>query len=375
MASVQLRSNLNLSFTMIPNQFIDRYMTQANGEFVKVYLYLLRCLGEQNQELTVGQLADVFNHTENDIIRALKYWESQGLLELVCDGSDQILGIVMEEMGSSGKERKRRRNAPAREEAAAGRADSLQELALKAELTTEQTEPKAPARKPYTVDQLARLNEDEEFSQLLYITQKYMNVTFTPMDCDVMAYLYDGLHFSVELLEYLVDVCVSGGHKSLRYLEAVALDWHKRGLMTVERAKAYSETFNKDCFAVMKAFGLNDRRPGQVEMQMMNKWFGAYGFSRDIVLEACNRTLAKTHNPSFEYADRILSDWNKAGVRYASDIKALDQQYQAKAQSAGKKDKDGKKPKASGSANNRFHNFEQRDYDYDALIRQMNEKQ
>ena len=380
MALVQLRSNLNLSFTMIPNQFIDKYMPQAGGEFVKVYLYLLRCLGEQDRELTVGGLADVFHHTENDIVRALRYWESQGLLELVCDDREQIIGIVMEEMGNAARRRRGKQQEfsmdSGKEEfspRAAGQAtdagQNLYERETRAEYISEQTQPQVPKRQSYTPDQLARLGEDEEFSQLLYITQKYMNVTFRPVDCDVMAYLYDGLHFSTELLEYLVDYCVSNGHKSLRYMETVALDWHRRGLMTVERAKAYSETFNKDCFAVMKAFGLNDRRPGDVERRMMDKWFHTYGFTRDIVVEACNRTVAKTHNPSFEYADRILSDWQKAGVRYLSDVTKLDEQYQS---SSRKKGKEAGKPKAG--ANNRFHNFEQREYDYDELVRKMNEQ-
>ena len=29
--------------TVIQNSFIDQYMPLANGEFVKVYIYLLRC--------------------------------------------------------------------------------------------------------------------------------------------------------------------------------------------------------------------------------------------------------------------------------------------------------------------------------------------
>ena len=28
--------------TLVANEFIDRYMAAANGEYVKVYLYLLR---------------------------------------------------------------------------------------------------------------------------------------------------------------------------------------------------------------------------------------------------------------------------------------------------------------------------------------------
>ena len=44
MAEITLRKKNGASTTEIPNQFIDEYMTNANGEFVKIYLYLLRCI-------------------------------------------------------------------------------------------------------------------------------------------------------------------------------------------------------------------------------------------------------------------------------------------------------------------------------------------
>ena len=33
--------------TVIPNEFIDNLMAGANGEYVKVYLYLMRHSGEE----------------------------------------------------------------------------------------------------------------------------------------------------------------------------------------------------------------------------------------------------------------------------------------------------------------------------------------
>ena len=58
---------------------------------------------------------------------------------------------------------------------------------------------------------------------------------------------------SSELLEYLVEYCVQNGHTSIRYMETVALNWHQKGLLTLEAAKDYSAGFQKDYFAVMKA--------------------------------------------------------------------------------------------------------------------------
>ena len=36
-----MRSKFEVNATMVANEFIDRYMAVANGEYVKVYLYLL----------------------------------------------------------------------------------------------------------------------------------------------------------------------------------------------------------------------------------------------------------------------------------------------------------------------------------------------
>ncbi len=151
--------------------------------------------------------------------------------------------------------------------------------------------------------------------------------------------------------------CVQGGHTSIRYIETVGLNWHERGLRTVEMARSYASGFTKDSFAVMRCFGLTDRKPGDSEKQMIEKWFSAYGFSREVVLEACNRTLEATHSPSFRYADKILSEWKKAGVRTVRDVALLDEKRQEK-----------KSNRATKKAVNQFHNFEQRSTDYDAMM-------
>lgn len=59
-----------------------------------------------------------------------------------------------------------------------------------------------------------------------------MNKVFTQRECEVFAYLYDGLHMTAELLEYVVEYCVQGGHTSIRYIETVAINWHESGLKT-----------------------------------------------------------------------------------------------------------------------------------------------
>ena len=210
----------------------------------------------------------------------------------------------------------------------------------------------------------AQLENDEEFSQLLYIAQRYLNRIFTPRDVDIFANLYEGLHLSAEMLEYLVEYCVQNGHTSVRYIEAVGMNWHEKGFQTVEEAKAYSTGFTKDSFAVMRAFGLNDRKPGDGEREMIEKWFKTYGFSRELVIEACRRTMEATHKPSFRYADKILSDWRDAGVKSMEDVNQIDEKRRTTQSTQNRQS-----PRATVKAPvNRFHNFEQRSTDYDSLV-------
>ena len=66
-------------YTFISNVFLDFYMPSANGEFVKIYLYLLRHASQTKTLLDFTSVADALNCTEADIQRALRYWEKAGV--------------------------------------------------------------------------------------------------------------------------------------------------------------------------------------------------------------------------------------------------------------------------------------------------------
>lgn len=337
-----MRSKFQLDATVVANEFIDRYMPLANGEYVKVYLYLLR---HREREVEVPEIADALNHTESDIKRAVAFWIRQG--------------VLIQEQKQQVKQEQPKSQEPI----------LVFEEAMDSQGSVEQQA--APVRKSgnerphYTPEQVGRLAGEEDFTQLLYISQKYMNKVFTPRECEVFAYLYDALHMSAELLEYLVEYCVQGEHYSIRYLETVALDWHKRNIRTVEMAKQCTASFADEAFSVMRAFGLNERRPGDAEMDVIRRWFQQWGFTKEIVLEACGRTLKATHNPSFSYADKILSEWKKGGVKSLADVKRLDEKRESQRTA---------KPGAAAAtaapkpAKNQFHNFEQRDTDYEGMV-------
>ena len=401
---MDFKSSFRVNATLVSNEFIDTYMASANGEYIKEYLFLLRHEGEA---VTVSMIADAVNHTESDVARALAYWKKAGVLEESVDkvsanglsvdkcpaaGEMACAGGVIVENGASAlngvfTEAYAGVNSsygyvdgPVKGNAAGTVTCVEADTPEKGPMAPKAPEP-APARKAeprpvYSPEQISGLAGDEDFSQLLYIAQKYMNKVFTQRECEVFAYLYDGLHMTAELLEYVVEYCVQGGHTSIRYIETVAINWHESGLKTVEDAKAYASSFTRDSFAVMKAFGLNDRKPGDSEREMIDRWFKTYGFTRELVLEACNRTLAATHSPSFKYADKILSGWKKAGVCSLEDVKRLDEQHAGRTKGKGGGNGAGTQEyrgggNGRGRSTNQFQNFPQREIDYDALVLQQ----
>ena len=412
---------------MVANEFIDRYMAVANGEYVKVYLYLLR---HDGREITVGEIADALNHTESDVKRAIAYWVRLGVLEDADVQSRSEMGdrVVMGRQDGGRMESAAAYQAEVEVNPVLGRSAILtskgasalggrtalggQEMSsgsVQAPMTAgagsgyqkpgyqsagvqtaaqdattrnaisqnvastnvASTSTQLQERKHYTPAQVGALANKEEFTQLLYIAQKLMGKVFTPRDCEVFAYLYDSLHMSAELLEYLAEYCAQNDHKSIRYLETVALSWNERGIKTANQARDQVASFNSDCFAVMKAFGLNDRRPGDSEVKIIRRWFQEWAFSKELILEACGRTLKATQKPSFPYADKILSEWKKAGVRTMEDVKRQDEKREGQKAAA-------KETVASSSyrdnqpqlkpQKNKFHNFEQRNTDYDGMV-------
>ena len=96
MKTLILKNKYQVNATLVANDFIDHYMSKANGEFVKVYLFLLRHLDDPYSQLTISTIADSLDNTEKDILRAFRYWESEGLLSLEKDADDQIIGLSLE---------------------------------------------------------------------------------------------------------------------------------------------------------------------------------------------------------------------------------------------------------------------------------------
>ncbi len=366
MKTFKLKNKLQADATLISNDFIDKYMVQANGEFVKVYLFLLRHLEDPSSTLTVSRIADCLNHTEKDIIRAFKYWESEGVLSLGREESGRRTEPGQEKRPDAAPAKlpvNPKGTLPDRIQDAAPPVPETPRPALANE--GKNTLQEAAGDKPSKAIPMDSFKAQKELKSLLFIAEQYLGKTLSRTDVDAITYFYDTLGMSADLVEYLIETCVENEHKSMNYIRKVAISWSDDGIKTVEEARLRSMNYNKNCYTVLNAFGIKSRGPAVSEIAYIRKWTEDFGFSLDIIQEACSRTIAATHQPSFEYADTILQKWHSSQVHHLKDIEKLDVEFQ-KEKSTRKASAASQKPAAKN-----LNNFERRTYDMDSLEAQL----
>ena len=417
MTAINISSDIATSFTTVSDIFIDQYMPKANGEFVKVYLYLLRATGSGAGIATISEIADHFSNTEADIIRALNYWASEGILQLQSGADGQITGINLCSLAVSGMQAAQSNIQSAVADNAAqnnlqnsvvnnaaqnnlqnsvvnnAAQNSLQngvvnnvaqnistanirmQDSVVEKLKSQATDKPAPSQKEYTLDEIKEFRKNPDISELFFIIETYLKHTLSSTDTNMVLYWLDELHFSTDLVEYLVEYCITKGHSSLRYMNKVALGWADAGIKTVDQAKDDAAAHSQIYYSVMKALGITGRNLVDSEVSLINKWVGEYGFDIELVKAACSKTISAIQKPSFEYTDSILANWRKKDVHTLKDVEVLDANFakankaSATGSSQGTNAANGSsKPKSNNSSTkNKFNNFNQRNNDYDKL--------
>lgn len=350
MKRVTLNSTKKNNETSVSNVFLDTYMRDANGEFVKVYLYLLRCMGMDNADVTISDIADKLNLTEKDVLRALKYWAKVNVIDVIFDresgdpSSITFLPLDVQTVTTT----------------------TAMETAASIEVPAITEEPKKATKTSYSPARIKQLREQEDIKQLLYIVEEYIGKPLTPTEMGTIIYIYSDLSFSSELIEYLVEYCVSNNHRSLHYIEKVALNWHEDGINSVAKAKEIAKIKNARTHVVSKSFGISDRNITPAELEFINRWYDEYGFNKELVEEACKRTIISMNKPNFSYADGILKKWKSAHIETMDDLKTLDAGFRAKITIPVTT----RTTQISGS-NNKFNNFSQRTYNFDELEKKL----
>ena len=404
MTAINISSDIATSFTTVSDIFIDQYMPKANGEFVKVYLYLLRATGSGAGIATISEIADHFSNTEADIIRALNYWASEGILQVQTGADGQIMGINLCSLSVSGMQAAQSNIQSAVADNAAqnnlqnsvvnnAAQNNLQNSVVNnaaqnistvntrmhdsvvEKLKSQTPDKAASSQKEYTLDEIKEFRKNPDISELFFIIETYLKHTLSSTDTNMVLYWLDVLHFSTDLVEYLVEYCITKGHSSLRYMNKVALGWADAGIKTVDQAKDDAAAHSQIYYSVMKALGITGRNLVDSEVSLINKWVGEYGFDIELVKAACSKTISAIQKPSFEYTDSILANWRKKDVHTLKDVEVLDANFAKanKASATGSSQSTNaangsSKPKSNNSSSkNKFNNFNQRNNDYDKL--------
>ena len=303
MDPITLKSDLCCDALVIPGAALERCLKEANESQLKIYLYLLKN-GSQNP--TVSSIADYFNYSEQDVKRALRFWN-----EKTTTPKNPTGGNIVEFSG----------------------------------------------RPVYTKEKIARFMDQPDVSQLMFVAEQYVGRPIKPDEVTVILYIYDALGFPADLVEYLLEYCISNNKKSFRSIESVATEWKEAGVSTLSAAKKLTRHVPKEMKEVMEALGFPpDRQPVEAEVAYVRRWTQRYGYGMDIIGEACKRTVLSTGKPSLRYANSIIKGWYDAKVEKPEDIIALDEDFRKK--------KTKKKP-SSG----KFNNFTGREYDFEALMK------
>ncbi|MGG7059222.1 DnaD domain protein [Clostridium nigeriense] len=315
-----------LKFTPVSNIFIERYMPKARGEFVKVYLIMLKYnfTGEPGVNSTV--LATSLNLLESDIINALNYWNEEGVIKLVPIDKMGNFNIEFVDLSNDGN---------------------------------------ANVEKFNLVEELTNTSNGDMLKDI----GRLLGRTLSPTEVETYIGWKKEFNFSYELILLLIEYCASKGKTNFRYIEKVAIAWNEMNIKTIDDAQNYiKKTEDKwgTYREILKFLGIRNADIMKPQEDMLEKWTSSYNYSLDIIKKACDICFQRLNRADFKYIDGILSSWNKDNLRTLQDIENKEASF---------KNSSSKKVYNNSKANNkpklRFDNFKGRDYDYDDLEKKL----
>lgn len=323
--STFMLKNKQLDFTPVSNIFIEKYMPNARGEFIKVYLLMLKYNITGEMGVSSSILASSLNLLESDIINALNYWNDEGVIKL----------IPIDKMGNFNIEF----------------VDLIEEK----------------KGKNKEVNLLQALNKTST-KDMLNDIEKLLGRPLSPKEMTTYLSWQDDFNFSSELILILFEYCISRGKSDYRYIEKVAIAWHDMNITTIESAQNYiKQTEDKwiKIRHVLNYLGIKNPELMKPQEEMLEKWIITYSFPLEVIEKACNICFQRLNRADFKYIDGILSSWYKNNLKTLEDIQRKEANYK---QSNQKRNFTSPVQEVNPL---KFNNFEARDYDYDSLEKKL----
>ena len=317
--------NNSLDFTPVNNVFIEKYMPKARGEFVKIYLLMLKhnIFGELGVSSSI--LASSLNLLESDIMNALNYWNDLGVIKLT----------QIDKMGNYDVEF----------------------------IDLSEDEPDQKKQ----IDLLEALDSTNTKDMLKDI-EMLLARPLSPNEMSIYLNWQKEFGFSSELILILMEYCISKGKSDPRYIEKVALSWHDLNITTIEQAQnLIKKTEDKwiNIRKILKYLGINTTDIMKPQQELIEKWILIYKFPTEIIYKACDICFERLNRADFKYIDGILNKWFKNNIRTLEDIAIKD------TKAPNKNTKYSKPSYTNEKSPLKFNNFEAREYDYVSLEKKL----
>lgn len=291
--SYSVNPTLFKSIFAVPTDIADKHIRLANGDQLKVLLWILR---NSTDNPDINEMCKALRMDPSDASDYLQYWVLTGVLSE--NGETAVIP------------------SPAPVE------NNLTEK--KVIETTVKTEiaPVTPS-KPSSREIIQRIDESPEIGHLFNEAQKLLGKTIGYDGQCTLLLLHDHYGLPTEVLFMMIDYCVSIGKSNYAYLEAVGRDWGSREIDTLEKA-AEQISILKNANAVWKEFaqnaGINNPRPTVKQTEYLRRWSNEWKFSIPMILLAYEEMANHTSKLSMAYIDKILMNWHDKGFRTPDDV-------------------------------------------------------
>lgn len=305
---------IELGDTPIDNIFINDYMPQAEGTYVKVYLMGYKCAGDR-QDFNNEVLAKNLKLPLADVLNAWNYWESEGIIikHETDDEYNYIVEFVNLKQYYMDNVYKHIRNIDDKK------------YVDNEELISKARNPEIKTMMEEIEDMLGRPLKINEKQKIITWLNKYKTNT------NVMTQAFS--------------YCVNNKKvKRFSYIESVVSAWYDAGVVDLDSMMDYLEKRNDRYSAysrISRALGFN-RTLTEAEMRTIDRWIDEWKFSMEMILK-CLDNSTKINNPNINYFDKILSEWHKNGFKTIEDLK--------------NDIKPAKTKKETSKTKNKFHNF------------------
>ena len=332
-SSITLSYGTRSTSTIVSNNFIDKYMTDARGSDVKVYIYLLRCLQSPSSPVSIESIAEALDETEKDIRTALKYWDKMHVLSVRCSRDGTIKNITLHDLDEENDEDDITDSFRNNDNITILQGFKVPEVKPISQMQPQvipSVQVSEQVVKPNYSSQMIQSfkNDYPDFDELIDYIENALGKTLSQRDLQTPSFIFEGLGFPTDLICFLYDYCIEKNKRTNSYIEKIAREWHSKGIATVDDAITEINEFNNRYSAVKTAFGIN-RNFGEAELKYIKKWYHEFRFSDDIIGLACDKALLNTSKPRFEYADRILSDWHKRGITTIEEARSASASFQS----------------------------------------------